>query len=110
MPGRGRPFQPGQSGNPGGRPKDVENLRQIAREYAPEAFLRLVELMRDKDPRVAVAACKEILDRGFGRPQPSTDQEKDQPIHIYFRDAPKGTGPRIESPQSPQPPVVINLS
>ena len=77
MPGRGRPFQPGQSGNPGGRPKVIANIREIAREYAPEAVLRLVELMRDEDPRVAVAACKEILDRGFGRPQLSTDVEKD---------------------------------
>ena len=63
-------FVKGQSGNPGGRPKavmpDGRTLSEAAREHSPEALRVLVEALRD--PNTALAAAKEILDRGFGRP------------------------------------------
>ena len=46
-------FAPGQSGNPGGRPKDEHRVAKLARSYTLEAIDTLVELMRDgKDERV----------------------------------------------------------
>lgn len=65
---RGRPFKPGQSGNPGGRPKDVHGITALAREHCPAALMRLVQLMDSKNESVARAACAEVLDRGIGRP------------------------------------------
>jgi Family of unknown function (DUF5681) len=41
----GRPFKKGQSGNPGGRPKVVAEIRQLARERGPEAIAALVKVM-----------------------------------------------------------------
>ena len=58
----------------GGRKKGTPNkstseIRTLAQEYGPEAIRRLVSLMRQSDDRkVQLAAAKELLDRGYGRP------------------------------------------
>ena len=38
MPGKGRPFQKGVSGNPGGRPKVLGDVQELARQKSPEAI------------------------------------------------------------------------
>jgi len=61
-------FVPGQSGNPGGRPKDEHRVAELARSYTLEAIDTLVELMRDgKDERVRGTAAQALLDRGWGK-------------------------------------------
>jgi hypothetical protein len=61
-------FVPGQSGNPGGRPKDEYRVADLARSYTLEAIDTLVELMRDgKDERVRGTAAQALLDRGWGK-------------------------------------------
>ena len=61
-------FAPGQSGNPGGRPKDEHRVADLARSYTIEAINTLVELMRDgKDERVRGTAAQALLDRGWGK-------------------------------------------
>jgi hypothetical protein len=66
-------FQKGQSGNPGGRPKECAEVKALAREYGPEAIAKLAELMRGDDPRVAVASATALLDRAYGKPSQSLD-------------------------------------
>ena len=66
-------FVKGQSGNPGGRPKECAEVKDLAREYGPEAVERPAVLMRGDDPRVAVSACQALLDRGYGKPTQTTD-------------------------------------
>ncbi|MDC3402212.1 DUF5681 domain-containing protein [Alphaproteobacteria bacterium] len=66
---RGR-FPKGQSGNPGGRPKDEHNVAELARSYTVEAMETLVELMRNgRDERVRGTAAQALLDRGWGKPK-----------------------------------------
>lgn len=63
-------FLPGQSGNPGGRPKDEHRVSELARSYTAEAIETLVDLMRHgKDERVRGTAAQALLDRGWGKAQ-----------------------------------------
>ena len=60
-------FKAGQSGNPGGRPKDEHRVAELARSYTLEAIDTLVELMRDgKDERMRGTAAQALPDRGWG--------------------------------------------
>lgn len=60
----------GQSGNPGGRPKEIAEVRDLSRQHTPEALATLLAIMRNADAKDAarVAAAKELLDRGWGKP------------------------------------------
>ena len=62
-------FKPGQSGNPGGRPKAVAEVVALARHICPDAIAKLNEIMLDPDtpPVAAVQAARELLDRGCGK-------------------------------------------
>lgn len=66
-------FQKGQSGNPGGRPKEDAEVKALARESGAEAVQKLVELMRGDDRRTALAAAQALLDRGYGKPGQSVE-------------------------------------
>ena len=73
----GRPFVKGQSGNPGGRPRIVGELRDLSRAHAPAAIQELARLaLKAKSETARIAAIRELLDRGFGKPtQLAADNE-----------------------------------
>ena len=62
-------FIKGSTGNKGGRPKVVSAILEMAQQNGLEAFQRVIELTQSKDERIALAACKEVLDRAYGRPE-----------------------------------------
>ncbi len=66
-------WRPGQSGNPSGHSGDYGDALRLARQAAPDAVRRLVELMASDDERVAAVACNAILDRAYGKPAPAAD-------------------------------------
>lgn len=66
-------FQKGQSGNPGGRPKEDAEVKALARAAGPEAIEKLVELMRCDEKRTSLAAAQALLDRGFGKPSQAVE-------------------------------------
>jgi hypothetical protein len=61
-------FQPGTSGNPGGRPRDIADMRESAQTYAGKALDTLAELLDSDNQRVRVQAATAILDRAYGKP------------------------------------------
>jgi hypothetical protein len=64
-----KPWQPGHSGNAGGRPKASLEIRALARQHTAEALNMIVKIMRNgRSDAVRLAAAEAILDRGVGSP------------------------------------------
>ncbi len=85
-----RPFKPGQSGNPSGRPKMPEDLKKLAQAKAPEALKIAVTLMGKADSdRVRLAAAQEVMDRAYGRATQhiEADITQDQVRHLVSTQA-----------------------
>jgi hypothetical protein len=66
----GRGFKPGQSGNPGGRPKGLsKRVRELVGEDGEKIVEFMTSVMADESARKAdrLEAAKWLADRGFGR-------------------------------------------
>lgn len=59
----------------GTRNKATADIKAIAQPYGQEAVTTLAQIMRSAEhpPAARVSAAKELLDRGFGKPQQSID-------------------------------------
>ncbi len=78
-----KPWRPGQSGNPAGRPRAVLAVRDLAREHTTEAVEKLVHLMRHAESeQVQHAAAESLLSRGWGKPVQSLDVMHSAPREI----------------------------
>jgi inosine/xanthosine triphosphate pyrophosphatase family protein len=68
-------FVKGISGNPGGRPKDADQVRALCRDYTIESIQMIVEIMRNPkaQSKSRFACAKELLDRGWGKPKETID-------------------------------------
>jgi Family of unknown function (DUF5681) len=83
-------FAKGASGNPGGRPKLPAEVKEMFQAKAPEAFEVLCRHLNSKDPRVAVAAATQILDRAYGRPVQQVDANINDESNVrYYAEVPK---------------------
>jgi hypothetical protein len=66
-------FQPGQSANPGGRPKLPDELKARLRDLSGRAIDALEDALKSADERIRVSAAAQILDRAYGKPASSID-------------------------------------
>jgi hypothetical protein len=66
--GSGR-FLPGVPGNPKGRPKENNEIKELAKQNCVEAFGVIVDIMRNAlDVRLKFLAAQEVLNRAIGKP------------------------------------------
>src|SRR6185437_1434514 len=89
MPGKGRPFQKGISGNPGGRPRQDPEVRALCEKFTPAAIATLAEIMGNKkaQPSARVAAAMAIL----------KNTPPDSARIIDTGDAPRAVGVKAEA-------------
>jgi len=78
------PFKKGQSGNPGGRPKQKKMVVEAARAAGDGCIEVLRELVEHDDPKVQMAAADKLLNRGFGKPRQSIETDFRPELRIRF--------------------------
>jgi len=62
-------FLPGTVNNPGGRPKENPEAKEILKAAIPDAARALVELLQSKTEKMRFMAAQAILDRTQGKPE-----------------------------------------
>jgi hypothetical protein len=73
----------GQSGNPGGRPKDMEpELKALARQHTKAYIDRLKFWVDSDNPKASPFAAKELLNRGWGQAPQYHEHDGDIRQHI----------------------------
>ncbi len=61
-------FVKGKSGNPGGKPKGIGDMRALARCHTEKALAVLVAALESSREDIRVKAADALLDRGWGKP------------------------------------------
>ena len=81
----GRGFRPGQSGNPGGRPKGLaRRVRELVGADGERILNVFVGVMTDPTARTAdrMEAARWLADRGWGKAPPVVDLDATDPTRV----------------------------
>jgi hypothetical protein len=74
-----RPFKKGETNNPGGGALSAYHAaRRVCADASPHAIQRQIEMMDDKDSRVAMIATEAVLNRGIGKPRDHSAEDQQQ--------------------------------
>ena len=82
-------FCKGISGNPGGRPKVLGDVQELARQYAPAAIVELARLaLKAKNENARIAAIRELFDRAYGKSRQAMEitARAGDPLQLLFEE------------------------
>lgn len=78
-------FQPGQSGNPGGRVGVDPKVREAARAHTEAAIAVLAAALQDDQTKNRILAANSLLDRAWGKPAQSVvGPDGDGPVQVLY--------------------------
>lgn len=72
-------FEKGVSGNPGGRPKIPDQVKEMFKAATPAACQLLIDMMKDEaqKPELRVDCANKIIERTYGKPTQPIDGDID---------------------------------
>jgi hypothetical protein len=83
--GKATAFKKGQSGNPGGRPKTIKEVQELAREQTVPSIKALADNLTDPSGAIRNAAAEALLNRGWGKaPQVITGEGGEGPVRAQI--------------------------
>jgi Family of unknown function (DUF5681) len=89
-------FVKGRSGNPGGRPKENEEVKELARTYTEQAIKRLAHWMKSDDAKASVAACNALLDRAWGKATQAVTGPDGGPLDVNLTEVRGGIASKLD--------------
>jgi hypothetical protein len=94
-------WAPGQSPNPGGRPKVAGVVRELARQHTEMAITTLVEICEHGQNEMArIAAAIALLDRAWGKPTMAVEVQEALDIGALLLEAHRKAATALGTPMT----------
>ena len=78
------PFQPGQSGNLGGKKPIDPEIKAALKAACPKAIKVLIALLNSNDEDIRFKAAKEIIERQLGKVVQPLGNDDDEPFRLLI--------------------------
>ena len=98
-------WQAGQSGNPGGKPKGLNDVGALARVHTAAAIEALAKALND--PKTAVPAATVLLNRGWGQPLQKIEADAPSALAMHLLAAQIVSQHLADTRQAPPPATQI---